>query len=157
MLLNFLADPGVGPDWWQFGGGETLGSYGLGRPIGQTAQDWGALSEAFAAALPEAHIAFLSGLPLKVVCGDYAFVHAGFRPGVPIHDQSKRDMLWIRNDFLSDTRAFEKVVVHGHTPEPDVYLDQRRIGLDTGAYASGVLSAIRLHADTQRIIQVAAG
>jgi len=156
LLLQCLVDPGVGPAWWQVGGGETLGSYGLGRPAGASRQDWAELGETFAAVLPAAHLLFLKGLALTVVVGDYAFVHAGVRPGVPLKDQSRRDMLWIRDDFLSDTRTLEKVIVHGHTPVSDVHIDARRIGLDTGAYASGILSAIRLEDDLQRVIQVSA-
>jgi serine/threonine protein phosphatase 1 len=114
------------------------------------------LGETFATVLPAAHLLFLKGLALTVVVGDYAFVHAGVRPGVPLKDQSRRDMLWIRDDFLSDTRTLEKVIVHGHTPASDVHIDARRIGLDTGAYASGILSAIRLEDDLQRVIQVSA-
>jgi serine/threonine protein phosphatase 1 len=153
MLLRFLDDPLFGPSWWKVGGGDTLGSYGLRRPSGRTRDDWSQLRDDFAAALPSDHLAFLRRLRLSATQGDYIFVHAGLRPGVAIADQARHDLLWIRGDFINDKQPFEKVVVHGHTPETNVHVDYRRIGLDTGAYASGVLSSVRLSDLDQTILQ----
>jgi serine/threonine protein phosphatase 1 len=103
--------------------------------------------------LPDAHRAFLDGLPSNVVVGDYIFVHAGLRPGVPIDQQREQDLLWIRDVFLNDRRRFSKVVVHGHSAQVEVHFDDRRIGIDTGAYATHVLTALCLKGTTKRLIQ----
>jgi serine/threonine protein phosphatase 1 len=157
MLLTFLEDPSVGPSWLQFGGGETLISYGVRPPSIAGDVDWAAVRDELVSALPPSHLEFLNGLPLSLEVGDYLFVHAGVRPGVPLARQSKDDLLWIRRDFLTSRRRLEKIIVHGHTPEPEVQRDQRRIGLDTGAYLTGRLSAIRLYRDEQRVMQIDSG
>src|SRR5690606_16399056 len=95
-------------------------------------------------AVPDRHQAFLRALELYVVAGDYVFVHAGLRPGVPLASQTEQDMLWIRREFLEATRPFEKVVVYGHTPQQDAVVEPHRIGIDTGAFVTGVLTALRL-------------
>ena len=71
-------------------------------------------------------------------------MHAGLRPGVSLEEQSNRDMLWIREEFLEDTAPFAQMIVHGHTPMDAVHYDDRRIGLDTGAFLTGRLTAARL-------------
>ena len=144
-MLGFIEDPVTGAGWLEFGGGATLASYGVAPPIGRPgAEELVALGQALSAALPAEHLNFLRSLELAIVLGDYVFVHAGLRPGVPLHAQSARDLLWIRQEFLSEKKSFEKVVVHGHTPEEMPYDGPTRIGLDTGAYATGVLTAARL-------------
>jgi serine/threonine protein phosphatase 1 len=85
--------------------------------------------------------------------GDYAFVHAGLRPGLSIEDQDAHDLMWIRDLFLNERRPFEKVVVHGHTPDELPYIGPSRIGIDTGAYATGVLTAVRLAGEDRAILQ----
>jgi serine/threonine protein phosphatase 1 len=145
QLLAFLEDAREGPAWMEFGGADTLLSYGVTPPPGRSdLQAWERTRHAFAAALPPSHEAFLAGLELALVCGDYVFVHAGVRPGVPLAEQSEADMLWIRDDFLQSSRATEKVVVHGHTPEAAPHIGRNRIGIDTGAYATARLTAVRL-------------
>jgi serine/threonine protein phosphatase 1 len=154
QLLAFLEDPRAGPAWLDFGGGATLASYGVAPPTGRTDEAaWEAARRAFASALPEAHLKFFQQLELAVVCGDYLFVHAGVRPGVPLNEQSEHDLLWIRDEFLTASRPFEKVVVHGHTPEAAPYLGRNRIGIDTGAYATATLTAVRLHGIERSFIQ----
>ena len=153
-LLDFLAEPATGPDWCEFGGRETLASYGVTPPrVRDAPEQWEKAREDLAAALPASHLAFLQKSELSLELGDYFFAHAGARPGVPLSDQSDRDLMWIRQPFLGDDRRFEKVVVHGHTPAEAVHADHRRIGLDTGAYATGVLSAVRLEGEDRRLIQ----
>ena len=154
QLLAFLEDPREGPAWLEFGGAETLLSYGVIPPISRTdIETWEAARVALVAAMPAAHRAFLDRLELAVLCGDYVFVHAGVRPGVPLEEQNEHDLLWIRDDFLSSTRPIEKVVVHGHTPEPEPYIGRYRIGIDTGAYATAKLTAVRLSGTEQTILQ----
>ena len=100
-----------------------------------------------------------SGLSCKsfsfsATVGDYIFVHAGVRPGVPIEHQDAHDLLWIRKDFMEAPRAFERtVVVHGHTPAAEPAEGPGRIGVDTGAYATGVLTAVRLEDDRRSFIR----
>ncbi|MEP3072472.1 metallophosphoesterase family protein [Maricaulis sp.] len=141
-LMDFLKDPSAGPAWFQYGGGETLMSYGVRPPLlkGDDAA-WAAASQAFAAALPGAHTEFLSALELSADRGGYMFVHAGVDPARPLDVQEEKDLLWIRESFLEDSRRLERVIVHGHTPESVPHRDARRIGVDTGAYQTGILTA----------------
>ena len=153
-LLDFLAEAKVGADWCDFGGRETMASYGVSIPPTRgAAEAWENLRQEFASAIPEEHVEFLRGLELTYELGDYFFAHAGARPGIPLSAQSEQDLLWIRHPFLDDRRPFEKIVVHGHTPAEEAYADNRRIGLDTGAYATGVLSAVRLEGGERRLLQ----
>lgn len=142
-LLTFLNDPRVGEPWIAYGGAATLASYGVHLPPGPK-QDWRRLSRELAAALPPEHRAFLESLRPSFTLGDYFFCHAGARPNCPLHVQADEDLLWIRDAFIKDCTRFEKVVVHGHTVGDTIHSDARRIGLDTGAYTSDVLAAVRL-------------
>jgi serine/threonine protein phosphatase 1 len=153
-LLEFLAQPTFGPTWLDHGGGPTLAAYGVAPPaVRSDPVAWAAVRDAFALALPPAHLAFCQALELIVTVGDYAFVHAGVRPGVPLERQTEKDMLWIRGEFLASRNGFDKVIVHGHTPTQEPQLTPFRIGLDTGAYATGVLTAARIQDDDCRILQ----
>jgi serine/threonine protein phosphatase 1 len=154
ILLDFLADPGLGPYWRRVGGGETLCSYGVDPPATRKQMDqWVAARDAFAAQLPEQHLRFFQELNLSFIWGGYFFAHAGAQPGTPLEAQSERDLMWIRKPFLEDEAAFDRIVVHGHTPAEEVHADHRRIGLDTGAYMTGVLTACRFEAGERRLIQ----
>jgi serine/threonine protein phosphatase 1 len=156
-MLTFLDDPAFGATWMGHGGAATLASYGVQPPASRTDPDvWADTRDAFAKALPATHLHFLLGLELTTVVGDYAFVHAGVRPGVPLDRQSERDLLWIRYEFLEAPGPFGKVIVHGHTPMEEPQVTPYRLGIDTGAYATGVLTAVRLQGDHQRIIQARA-
>lgn len=153
-LLQFLQDPAVGPEWAAWGGAATLASYGVSAPrLRSDLEGWGRAQAEFAAALPVEHLRFLQELELITQVGGYAFVHAGVRPGVPLEAQSERDLLWIREDFLEYGRALPKIVVHGHTPTLEPELRPFRIGIDTGAFASGVLTAVRLKGEERKILQ----
>jgi serine/threonine protein phosphatase 1 len=151
---GFLSDPELGPSWCEYGGREALLSYGVLVPaLKAEIGGWAEASAALNAALPDAHRRFLARQSSAVEIGDYFFSHAGARPGVALADQSPEDLMWIRREFLADKAVFEKVIVHGHTPEEQVHADNRRIGIDTGAYATGVLTALRLEGDQRRICQ----
>ncbi len=144
-LLHFLDEPEFGEQWLIHGGTETLASYGVFLPRARKDHHiWQKVSDDFRAALGEKHLSFLNTLKLSATIGDYIFVHAGLRPGKSIEAQDEHDLLWIRTDFMEDNSRFEKKIVHGHTPKPKPYLDHRRIGVDTGAYITGVLTAVRL-------------
>lgn len=153
-LLDFLGDAAVGLSWCEFGGREALRAYGVNPPMGRAEPEaWEEARQAFVAALPEAHVHFLRGLGLSFALGDYFFAHAGARPGVALEAQDEQDLMWIRQPFLSDPRPFDKVVVHGHSASVEAFADRRRIGIDTGAYATGVLSALRLEGAERRLVQ----
>ena len=144
-VLRFLDEPPFGPDWIEYGGDATVLSYGLRLPqLRHKAEAWAHLAADLAHKLTREERIFLEALELSVSIGDYFFVHAGARPGIALVDQSTRDLMWIRNSFLDSDIEFEKVVVHGHTPTAKVYVDHRRIGVDTKAYSSGRLTALRL-------------
>ncbi|AQR61191.1 hypothetical protein BZG35_05645 [Brevundimonas sp. LM2] len=144
-FLRFLEDASFGRSWTLHGGAETLTSYGV-KPPGMRADDeaWTEAHAAFMQALPAAHRTFLETLELSASVGDYLFVHAGIRPGVKIADQTEHDLLWIRRDFLNHSKPFEKRIVHGHTPAMKSEIQKNRICVDSAAYASGVLTAVRL-------------
>jgi serine/threonine protein phosphatase 1 len=158
LVLDFLADPRIGPTWSEFGGRETLASFGVEPPRArENLEAWEHARRAFLAAIPPAQVNFLRSLEMSCELGDYFFAHAGARPGVSLALQEEQDLLWIRESFLKDRRRFAKVIVHGHTPAEDAYADDRRIGLDTGAYATGVLSAVRLVGDRRELLQTQRG
>jgi len=122
----------------------TLVSYGVTPSISADEAEQRELAAAFDRALPHSHRRFLGNLKASFACGDYFFVHAGVRPGIPLSGQHEHDLLWIREDFLLHEESFEKIVIHGHTPvmEPDIR--PNRINIDTGAYATGKLTCLVL-------------
>lgn len=127
----------------RMGGRETILSYGISE--GELNRlDFGELSERLRTAVPPAHVSLLEKMSPYYVCGDYVFVHAGLRPDVPIDEQKEKDLYWIRRDFLEFRGRFEKFVVHGHSISNHVEVRRNRIGLDTGAFQSGKLSAVCL-------------
>ena len=149
-----LHEPQVGPSWCDYGGRDTLASYGVSPPsMRGDAEAWAEASRALSAALPESHHDLLARQEYSVSIGDYFFVHAGARPGVALAVQSPDDLMWIRQAFLEHAGLFEQVIVHGHTPAEVVHSDDRRIGVDTGAYATNVLSAVRLEGQTRVLMQ----
>lgn len=150
-LLGFLREPAQGERWISQGGKNALESYGVG--IDPDFPDLPAVRERLLAAMPSEHLEFLLGLELILVLGDYVFVHAGVRPGVALDDQSETDLIWIREPFLSTTDlGVGKVVVHGHTPSTEVQIREQRVGVDTGAWMSGRLSAVRLFEGQARVL-----
>jgi serine/threonine protein phosphatase 1 len=139
-LLEVLRDPTKLEDWRQFGGLETLMSYGINPDAAEQIE----LIRKLFKAMPGRHLKFLRSLTPSFVCGDFFFVHAGVRPGIPLKEQQESDLLWIREDFLDSEKNFGKFIVHGHTPvrEPDIR--PNRINIDTGAYATGNLTLLRI-------------
>ena len=144
-MLEFLEDPSVGAAWCDYGGAQALESFGLKVPVlKHRPEGWASLSSDLAHRLSPRQRDFLESLKYSVTIGGYFFAHAGARPGVRLEDQSDHDLMWVRGSFLNSEVGFERVVVHGHTPSDDPYIDHRRIGIDTRAYESGVLTAVRL-------------
>lgn len=152
-LLDFLQYPEHAIGWLNWGGRETLLSYGVDLPPGFQRPDPVLLRDELRANLPEAHLAFMQSLPLTYAAGDYLFVHAGIRPGVPLAEQRESDLLWIRQEFLDWAEPHERVVVHGHSISEEVEMRANRIGIDTGAFYTGVLTALVLEGTEQRLLQ----
>jgi serine/threonine protein phosphatase 1 len=151
-LLQFLTDPGIAPAWMAYGGEATLYSYGVRPPDPRRVEDILAAQKTFIQALPPEHLAFMEALKLVHVEGDYAFVHAGFRANVPIELQDPQDMMWIRNEFLWSEADFGKVAVHGHTITDRPEIRRNRIGIDTGAFATGTLTCLVLEGTERRFL-----
>lgn len=127
----------------RIGGRETALSYGLSATEYEQL-DFAELAAQLTALVPPAHRDFLAGFEDLIVIGDYAFVHAGIRPGVALDEQKRSDLRWIRDPFLTHRGPLEKIIVHGHTITETVEMRPNRIGIDTGAYADGPLSALGL-------------
>jgi serine/threonine protein phosphatase 1 len=143
-LLEVLRDPSKLEDWRLFGGLQTLVSYGLRPTLNPDAAEQASLIGALSEAMPGEHLMFLQSLKPSFVCGDFFFVHAGVRPGIPLKEQQESDLLWIRNEFLDSEENFGKYIVHGHTPVDKPDIRQNRINIDTGAYATGNLTLLTI-------------
>ncbi|MCZ7566876.1 MAG: metallophosphoesterase [Burkholderiales bacterium] len=155
IVVRFLdGELRAGRHWLRYGGDATLAEYGVGVPEDDdTALE--AARRRFARALPRAHEALLRSLALSHREGGYAFVHAGLLPGVPFDRQAARDLLWIRSRFLRSREDFGWTVVHGHCIVPAPEVRANRIGLDTGAYRSGVLTCLALEGASRVFLQTA--
>ena len=136
----------------RIGGAETAYSYGIPLEAYASA-DFSQVAQMLSEAVPAAHRAFLEAFEDMIVEGDYAFVHAGVRPGVALAEQRLSDLRWIRDEFLSSTEPHEKVVVHGHSIRREVADLPHRIGLDTGAYRSGTLTAMGFEDGRRWVVQ----
>ncbi len=150
-MLDFLAEPERNEEWLHWGGDKTLESYGVANIWAKHPET---LARELGTRMSPAHRAFFAGLELWRVFGDYAFVHAGFRPGVALADQKPEDCLWIRAAFHNadaDKRPRE-VVVHGHHPVRRPLDAGWRIDIDTGAVWSDALTAVVLEGTTRRFI-----
>lgn len=152
-ILDFLADPLFYRVWKNYGAPETLISYGVRPPLFDDPQSFVQTRNLFASSLPADHRNFFENLELSVEAGDYFIVHAGVRPGVDFASQSAQDLMWIRDEFLLSGRDHGKVVIHGHTPTEEVVRLKNRIGIDTGAYMSGRLTALVLEEERVEVLQ----
>src|SRR5215471_505099 len=144
IFLEVLKDPTRLQDWRHYGGLFTLMSYGVTPTVNPGFEKQVALIGALDRAVPAEHKAFLQGLPTSFACGDFFFVHAGVRPGVTLEQQREEDMLWIRDEFLASEANFGRFIVHGHTPVREPDFRANRLNIDTGAYATGRLTLVRL-------------
>jgi serine/threonine protein phosphatase 1 len=153
LMLEFLADPDEGGPWLANGATATLASYGVTVGPGWPERfRYESLRDQLAHNLPDHHRRFIDTLATSHAVGDYLFVHAGIRPGVPLERQDAHDLMWIRGPFLRATESFGPLVVHGHTITPESELRPNRIGIDTGAFASGRLTALAVVGDVVRLI-----
>lgn len=151
MMVRFAQDPGGARNWLNFGGAETLQSYGL-EPEPGAGFDLraGKLRQMVTRNIPDEHLDFLRDLPLCLTAGGYLFSHAGLDPARPLEAQSARDFIWGNPRDLDHTPSDRFRVVHGHVPVEEVMVTSARVAVDTGAYATGRLSAVRLTPDGVR-------
>ncbi len=156
LLLRYLdGDLSAGRHWFDFDGLDTLAHYGVA--VGdRAAHEEAALEElrrGLRSALPPDHLAFFRSLAVAHDEGGYRFVHGGVRPGVPLRAQSDADQMWIRRAFLDSTADHGAVIVHGHSIGAEVQVRPNRIGLDTGAYRTGVLTGLALEGSSRTVLQ----
>jgi serine/threonine protein phosphatase 1 len=152
IAIKCLRDPALFDQWMRLGGAETLISYGVvpdalanGKPIAM-------LQAAFHEALPPAHFRFFRDLQTSFGCGDFFFVHAGVKPRVELSQQKESDLLWIREEFLTSSQDFGKIVVHGHTPTREIEVAPNRINIDTGAFATDRLTCLVIEGSDLSVI-----
>jgi serine/threonine protein phosphatase 1 len=153
MLLKLIdePDPALMPQFLRFGGRETFESYGAPQRILDTPDLY--TPDSLPYYVPEAHRAFMRQMEGGILVGDYFFTHAGIRPGVPLNQQESHDLRWIRKGFIDNDADHGMIVIHGHTVFDDVEVRPNRIGIDTGAYKSGRLTALGLEGTERWFIQ----
>jgi serine/threonine protein phosphatase 1 len=155
FLLDFLQDGSSGPMWLEFGGAATLAAYGVKPPRSRVDVDaWAETAAELARNMPPEHRRFFESTAPMAVFENFVLVHAGVRPNIPLEDQAPEDLIGIRNTFLQDDDPSPgNIVVFGHTPQSEPLLTHSKIGIDTGAYATGILTAVRLFEGRPTFIQ----
>jgi len=156
LLLRFLdGEIDTGRHWLDYGGLEAMSAYGVVIAEREARDDASviALGEDLAERIPTSHLEFFRGLQTRYRSGGYFFVHGGVRPGVPLEEQSDRDCLWIRKTFLNSDADHGAMVVHGHSISDEPELRHNRIGIDTGAYRSGILTCLVLEGEARSFLQ----
>jgi serine/threonine protein phosphatase 1 len=154
FLTSFLDDAGFLTFWRAQGGLETLHSYGVNVGPAMAGRDFEEIQATFTDRFPKQHRDFVEALKTSTSIGDYFFCHAGVRPGLALDRQNRDDLLNIREPFLSSDAEHGKLVVHGHTPAVAPEIRPNRIGIDTGAYATGRLTCLVLETDEQDFLHV---
>jgi serine/threonine protein phosphatase 1 len=156
VLLRLLAgERGILPSWLKYGGAQCLASYGF-DPAKLDVRNERAVLSTIRNVIPESHVSFVESFADTLRFGDYLFVHAGIRPGIDLALQSQSDLRWIRSPFLEDKSDHGVIVVHGHTISSEVEIEENRIGIDTGAYRTGRLSALALDGEEHWLLDTAA-
>lgn len=151
MLRVLAGETGLAYDWLGFGGDACVESYGVSATSLQ-AMDEERIALVLGKAIPASHVDFLKSFGDTFRFGDYLLVHAGIRPGVAIEEQQPHDLRWIRHPFLSDGHDHGCMVIHGHTISDGVDRRTNRIGIDTGAYRTGVLTAAVIEGEDLRFL-----
>lgn len=139
-------EDGLAPMFHRVGGREALISYGVG-PDEYDRWDFSEMARQVRLVVPREDIDFIGTFPNCIQKGDYLFTHAGIRPGVPLADQKVEDLRWIREEFTRSSVVHDFMVIHGHSMHPEVQIRANRIGIDTGAYCTGKLTALALESD----------
>ena len=159
LLRHLGGDLDVGWRWFDLDGLDTLAYYGVAAKLGRERSEEAmeSLRQRFARALPGEHLEFSRRLAASYGEGGSRFVHAGVRPGAPLAEPSEHDRMWIRKPFLESDLDHGAVVVHGHSISARLQLRHNRIGIDTGAYASGILTCLMLEGETRCALQTERG
>jgi serine/threonine protein phosphatase 1 len=155
MLRALSGDESGFQSWIRNGGKATAQSYGVDIDTAEGI-DFGGIQGRLSEAIPHSHLAFLRSCADSVGFGDYLLVHAGVRPGIPLRDQQPKDLRWIRNPFLTSAIDHGRVIIHGHSISLEIEQQPNRIGIDTGAYQTGLLTTIWLEDDRRGFLQVSA-
>lgn len=156
MFLQSFEDREILRHFLKHGGKETILSYGLDRKT-YSRMKMSELQEVMKEAVPKRDRKFLASFEDMIVIGDYVFVHAGINPKLALDEQKPSDLRWIRERFLKHEEPFSHVVVHGHTIFEEMEHRKHRIGIDTGAFRTGRLTALVLEGTSRRTIQAVAG
>lgn len=144
-MMRFLEAPKASDRWLGFGGVETLLSYGISTDVlHRHSHKSRHFKQALDSYIPQEHIDFLHELPICLKTPALFFTHAGVRPNVPLDEQKDRDLMWIRDEFLTAPEHGERIIVHGHTPVDMPVYEDGRVNVDTGAFGTGRLSAARI-------------
>ena len=151
MGAAFLDRPHPRSDWLAFGGSQTLQSYGLAA-MALEGKRPARLRQLLDAHIPNDHRDFLRSLPWTLSLPGWLFVHAGLKPGIPLEDQHPDDLFWIRDEFFGSPGLPQQRIVHGHTPAADPVFTPARICIDTGAFATGRLTALKITANGETTI-----
>jgi serine/threonine protein phosphatase 1 len=142
LLDSFLRDPSIGHHWRRLGGLETIHSYGVPVSALMTGRGFEQACKALKLAIPNEHLRFLGSLKTSLTTSKFFLWHAGVRPGILLQGQKDDDLLWIREQFLTSTMDFGKIVIHGHSPNEWPEVRPNRINIDTGAFATGRLTCL---------------
>jgi serine/threonine protein phosphatase 1 len=142
LFEGFMQDPSVGHHLRRLGGLETIHSYRVPVSALMTGQGFEEAGKALKLAIPNEHLRFLRSLKTSLTIGKFFLCHAGVRPGVSLERQNVDDLLWIREEFLTSTMNFGKIVIHGHSPNEWPEVRPNRINIDTGAFATGRLTCL---------------
>ena len=156
-LLDFLEHPRAAASWLTYGGRACLASYGVDVTMEYKHNKISEIRDILKVKLPNNHLEFFQSCKLIHTEGSYCFVHAGIRPQVPLGEQRNEDLLWIRDDFTNSQEIHDHIVVHGHSISEQVEFLPNRIGIDTGAFHTGVLTALVLEGKDQRLLQTGVG
>jgi serine/threonine protein phosphatase 1 len=152
IALSCLSDRTRIDEWLRLGGMKTLSSYGVAPDLFANGRQSAGTHLAFYNALPKSHFRFFRNLRESFASGDFFFVHAGVKPDVDLAHQAEKDLLWIRHEFLSSHRDFGKIIIHGHTPTPEIELRSNRINIDTGAFFTGRLTCLVIEGEALSVI-----
>jgi len=159
-FLDFIDHPDPDGLFIRYGGVQTAQSYGVDLSgIGHGVVAWAtnALRSGHAdllRAVPQGHVDFLRSLGFSATLGDFFFCHAGIRPGIPLEKQDRQDLIWIREAFHAHRDLYPKVIVHGHTPQPQAEVLPNRVNVDTLAHESGRLTALVVDGTAKTILSV---
>ncbi len=155
MLLAYLSNPEeVAYKFFTYGGMQTVHSYGIASgTMANAVKNAVKIRDALKKAIPGSHLKFLQRLKTHFSLDDYFFCHAGIDPEVSLKKQNPHDLMWIRQKFLTSKSLYNKVIVHGHTPQPEPKLLPNRINIDTRCYDTGILTCVVLEGRTKRLIQ----